>query len=103
MMTLRSPRCRPISSDGVLHSCIPLKAAHPTAMRGRTIGWRWWTKAFLRAATRGETKEVMQVVWLYEHAIDFDADSGVFTAISVTGCWHGASSVRQLRRASIGR
>ena len=41
-------------------------------MRGRTIGSRWWTKPCLRSITPPTRTVVIQVVWVYEHAIDFD-------------------------------
>ena len=50
----------------------PLTAAHPTVMRGRTIGSRSWTTPCLRGQRAVGRNEVIQVVWVYEHAIDFD-------------------------------
>ena len=45
---------------------------------------------------------VIQCVWVYEHAHRLRWAVGVFTTISVTGCWDGASSVRRCRSPGIG-
>ncbi len=41
-------------------------------MGGWTIGSRSWTKPCLRVSAPSVSEEAAQVVWVYEHAIDFD-------------------------------